>query len=51
MREVTLIREAALEGDLRQYDFTTLEGRVRDALAHDTGGDDEEDLVSKEAGP
>jgi len=42
---------AQLEGDLRQYDFTTLEGRVRDALAHDTGGDDEEDRVSKEAGP
>jgi signal transduction histidine kinase/CheY-like chemotaxis protein len=42
---------AQLEGDLRQYDFTTLEGRVREALAHDTGGDDEEDRVSKEAGP
>jgi len=26
---------ALLEADLRQYDFTTLEGRVRAALAHD----------------
>ncbi|MFL6629152.1 MAG: ATP-binding protein [Vitreoscilla sp.] len=43
---------AQLEADLRQYDFTTLEGRVREALARDAGGDDEEeDLVSKEAGP
>ncbi|HEY9026239.1 MAG TPA: hypothetical protein VIP05_18215 [Burkholderiaceae bacterium] len=32
---------AQLEGDLRQYDFTTLEGRVREALASAAGYDDE----------
>ena len=41
---------AQLEGDLRQYDFTTLEARVRDALARDTADDDEEDVAFKEAG-
>jgi len=42
---------AQLEGDLRQYDFTTLEGRVREALAHDAAGDDDEqDVASREAG-
>jgi len=34
---------AQLEGDLRQYDFTTLEGRVREALASAGGGDDDEE--------
>jgi CheY-like chemotaxis protein len=42
---------ALLEGDLRQYDFTTLEGRVRDALAHAPAGDDDEDLALKGAMP
>jgi len=41
---------AQLEGDLRQYDFTTLEDRVREALARETVGDDEEGVLSKEAG-
>ena len=42
---------AQIEADLRQYDFTTLEGRVREALAHDTADDDdEEDLAFREAG-
>ena len=40
---------ALLEADLRQYDFTTLEGRVRAALAHDMAGDDDEGLVLKGA--
>ena len=43
---------AQIEGDLRLYDFTTLEGRVREALAQHAGGDDEEeDSVSRELGP
>ena len=42
---------AQLEGDLRQYDFTTLESRVRDALAHDATGDDDDDLAFKGATP
>jgi hypothetical protein len=41
---------AQLEGDLRQYDFTTLESRVRDALAHDQAADDD-DLAFKGATP
>jgi len=42
---------ALLEGDLRQYDFTTLEGRARETLARDTtaGGDDDEDLAFRRA--
>jgi len=32
---------AQLEGDLRQYDFATLESRVRDALAQDGAADDD----------
>jgi signal transduction histidine kinase/DNA-binding NarL/FixJ family response regulator len=41
---------AQLEGDLRQYDFAALEGRVREALARDAADDDDEDLVLKGAG-
>jgi len=33
---------AQLEGDLRQYDFTALEGRVREALAGAAGDDEDE---------
>jgi signal transduction histidine kinase/CheY-like chemotaxis protein len=36
---------ALIEGDLRQYDFATLEGRVREALAHDATDDDEDDAI------
>jgi hypothetical protein len=33
---------AQLEADLRQYDFASLEARVRDLLAHDgAAGDDD----------
>jgi ABC-type phosphate/phosphonate transport system permease subunit len=39
---------AQLEGDLRQYDFTTLESRVRDALARGGAADDE--LAFRETG-
>ena len=38
---------AHLEADLRQYDFTTLEARVRDALAADAASDDDDDLAFK----
>jgi len=42
---------AQIEGDLRQYDFAALEGRVREALAREMAGDDDgEDVTSKEAG-
>ena len=42
---------ALIEGDLRQYDFTTLEGRVRESLAHDMAGDEDEDDVPEGAAP
>ena len=38
---------AQLESDLRQYDFTTLEARVRDVLAVDAASDDDDDLSFK----
>ena len=40
---------AQLEADLRQYDFTTLEARVRDALAQSQASDDDYDLAIKGA--
>ena len=38
---------AQLEADLRQYDFTTLEARVRDALALDAASDDDDGIAFK----
>jgi signal transduction histidine kinase/FixJ family two-component response regulator len=38
---------ASLEADLRQYDFTALEARVRDVLALDAASDDDDDLEIK----
>ena len=40
---------AHVEADLRQYDFTTLEARVRDVLAQSHASDDDDDLAIKGA--
>jgi signal transduction histidine kinase/CheY-like chemotaxis protein len=42
---------AQLEGDLRQYDFATLEARVRDALAQGAAVDDDDGLAIQGATP
>ncbi|MCK9685465.1 ATP-binding protein [Scleromatobacter humisilvae] len=42
---------AQLEADLRQYDFTTLEARVRDALAADAASDDDDGHAFKGVTP